>query len=132
MLRTEGKRHTRYLGHDTSANAAVRGVQKDRLKKMHARKPRLSAQQKGAGRGRAARLWTTGATPAVGHGAAVSGINDGELKQLRSMAGSLCGFSGAGPLTLYLAVQKQRNFDPIFHATCSVLMQHAPWVWAAT
>ncbi|CAK0857729.1 unnamed protein product [Prorocentrum cordatum] len=73
-----------------------------------------------------------GAMPSVGHGAAVNGINDWELKQLRNMAGSFCGFSGSGSLTLYLAVQKQRNFDPIFHATCSILMQHASWVWTAT
>eukprot|EP00959_Pyramimonas_sp_CCMP1952_P468680 9493630-Pyramimonas_sp.AAC.1 len=69
--------------------------------------------------------------PAVSHGAAVSGINDGGLKQLRNMAGSFCGFSGAGPLTMYLAVQRQRNVDPIIHATCNILMQYASWVWAA-
>eukprot|EP00959_Pyramimonas_sp_CCMP1952_P317993 6654461-Pyramimonas_sp.AAC.1 len=47
-------------------------MQKDRLKKMHARKPRLKALLRGAGRARAARLWTSGVLPSVGHGEAES------------------------------------------------------------
>ncbi|CAK0807829.1 unnamed protein product [Prorocentrum cordatum] len=128
LLKISGKRHMRYLGHDLAGSSATRAVQKDRLKSMHGKKASVRALQKGAGRQRAARLWATGALPSVGHGATVSGISDRELQQMRSMAGVFCGYRGSGSLTLYLAAQKW-NFDPIFHATCSIVGQYAAWVW---
>ncbi|CAK0868465.1 unnamed protein product, partial [Prorocentrum cordatum] len=128
LLKISGKRHMRYLGHDLAGSSATRAVQKDRLKSMHGKKASVRALQKGAGRQRAARLWATGVLPSVGHGATVSGISDKELQQMRSMAGVFCGYKGSGSLTLYLAAQKW-NFDPIFHATCSIVGQCAAWVW---
>eukprot|EP00959_Pyramimonas_sp_CCMP1952_P457396 9474882-Pyramimonas_sp.AAC.1 len=77
----------RHRGHDLGAAAAARGVQKDRLKKMHGRKAIIRALQWGAGRAKATRIWTAGALPSVGHGAAVKGTKDSELKQMRSVAG---------------------------------------------
>eukprot|EP00959_Pyramimonas_sp_CCMP1952_P439327 9196829-Pyramimonas_sp.AAC.1 len=60
MLKIAGRRHARHLGHDLGAAAAARGAQEDRLKKMHGRKARIRALQRGAGRAKAARIWTTG------------------------------------------------------------------------
>ena len=97
----------KYLGHDLNASGATRPVQKARVKQMQGRRHRLDALRRAAGRARAARIWSTGVLPSVGHGAAVNGINDTELRQMRSLAGSLCGYGGSGCLTLYLAVQKQ-------------------------
>ncbi|CAK0898525.1 unnamed protein product, partial [Prorocentrum cordatum] len=128
LLKIAGKRHMRYLGHDLAGSSATRAVQKGRLKAMHGKKASVRALQKGAGRQRAARLWATGVLPSVGHGATVSGISDTELQQMRTMAGVFCGYKGSGSLTLYLAAQ-QWNFDPIFHATFSIVGQYAAWVW---
>eukprot|EP00959_Pyramimonas_sp_CCMP1952_P276396 5777675-Pyramimonas_sp.AAC.1 len=110
MLKIAGKHHMRYFGHDPGAVAAVRGMQKDRLK-MHGRKAIIRALQLGAGRAKAARIWTTGVLPSVGHGAAVSGINDSGLKQMRSVAGSVRGFSGSGSLCRSSA-HTTRSFTP--------------------
>ena len=41
-----------------------------------------------------------------------------------------CGYGGLGSLTLYLAAQRW-NFDPIYHATCSIVVQHAVWIWGS-
>ena len=128
LLKIAGKRHMRYLGHDLAGSSATRAVQKGRLKAMHGKKASVRALQKGAGRQRAARLWATGVLPSVGHGATVSGISDTELQQMRTMAGVFCGYKGSGSLTLYLAAQ-QWSFDPIFHATFSIVGQYAAWVW---
>ncbi|CAK0796737.1 unnamed protein product, partial [Prorocentrum cordatum] len=128
LLKIAGTRHMRYLGHDLAGSSATRAVQKGRLKAMHGKKASVRAQQKGAGRQRAARLWATGVLPSVGHGATVSGISDTELLQMRTMAGVFCGYKGSGSLTLYLAAQ-QWSFDPIFLATFSIVGQYAAWVW---
>eukprot|EP00959_Pyramimonas_sp_CCMP1952_P162223 3391746-Pyramimonas_sp.AAC.1 len=63
------------------------------------------------------KLWRTGLLPSTGHGAAVSGISDSELKALRQSAALLTGYPGrGGSSTLYLTTQSGPWYDPIFES----------------
>ena len=77
-------------------------------------------------------LWKTGLLPSAGHGAGVSGLSDAHLSLVRAEAGRLTGArQGSSSLTLFLATQRAKEFDPIYMATCDLVCRYAATVWGA-
>ena len=68
-------------------------VEKQRMKRVRERKARFSMLKAAVGRVSTV-LWRTGALPAVARGAAVAGISDSALRELRLVAAVLNGASG--------------------------------------
>ncbi|CAK0862525.1 unnamed protein product, partial [Prorocentrum cordatum] len=107
-LRLPHRKGVRNLGHDTHGRGAGRTVAKRRLAKLGTRQPRVLALRLAAG-DRIRALWRTGLLPSAGHGSAVAGATDEQLKALRHSAVALCSGKGggnSGSSTIFLATQR--------------------------
>ncbi|CAK0862994.1 unnamed protein product [Prorocentrum cordatum] len=127
-LRIPRKAWARNLGHEVFGTRPLRTQERRRLRALHARRRRLAMLRQAAGR-RAARLQTTGLTPAVGHGAGVSGVAEGRLKVIRTAAGALAGHRPFSSLTGTLMTQTSARYDPLFAITTELVVRYAGWWW---
>ncbi len=74
-------------------------------------------------------IWKTGLLPSANHGAAVNGVSDTALQQLRATAGLVVGARPASSLTSPLLMGRRGNCDPVLGATTSILLMYSGFIW---
>ena len=114
----------RNLGHEMAGGRVIRTQEKKRLQPLKDRCRKYAALQSATGR-RVATLWRTGALPAAGHGAAVSGVSDIALRYYRHFAATLMGGKKRGGVTGYLIMNPSPLYDPVYDGTLGIVLKYA-------
>ncbi len=127
-----GQHEVRQLGVDLSlertARARRRPVRRRRFSVMRRRLPRLRRLL--AAGADAAKLWVTGASPALSFGMAVLGCPPGCLLSARRSAGAACLPGGGGrSLTLGFIAHRVKHLDPICSLGIEPIVHWAKQVW---
>ena len=122
------KKALRNLGRELHGTTVGRYQEQRRLKALRARRRNIRILRQAAG-GRVARLLRTGLLPSAAHGARVSGVADGALRELRAVAGELVGAKQAASLTTYLFMQDDASYDPVVDCTVAPIHEYSSWVW---